>query len=46
MKLYRVQLSSREEDFIYVGTEDASLIGTEYPTAVKVEYVGLLTIFE
>lgn len=46
MKLYRVQLSSREEDFIYVGTEDPATIGTQYPTNVKVEFVALLTILE
>jgi len=44
MKLYKVQLSTKDADFIYVATEDQSYIGRAYPSAVEVKYIGEVTV--
>ena len=44
MNLYKVQLTTEKSNFIYVGTEDPSLIGDTYPNAIKIEKVDALVI--
>ena len=44
MKLYKIQLTDDKSRIIYVGTATPSLIGTNYPNAVKIEAVDDLTI--
>ena len=44
MNLYKIQLTSDKSNYIYVGTSDASLIGTTYPNAVKIEKIDALVI--
>ena len=46
MNLYKIQLTSDKSNYIYVGTEDPSLIGDNYANAVKIEKVDSLVILE